>query len=126
LPGVLAQKKLAQLARLAQRESTLRNAMLVETVQGMDDIKALQAEQRFQQKWNHYNHVSAEAALELRGLVNRLTTWTQNVQTLVFALVVLFGAPMVMAGELTTGSLVAASILSSRMLAPLSQVTQLL
>lgn len=126
LPGVLAQKKLAGLARLAQRESTLRNAMLVETVQGMDDIKTLQAEQRFQQKWNHYNHVSAEAALELRGLVNRLTTWTQNVQTMVFALVVLFGAPMVMAGDLTTGSLVAASILSSRMLAPLSQVTQLL
>lgn len=126
LPGLLAQKKLARLARLAQRESTLRNAMLVETVQGMDDIKTLQAEQSFQQKWNHYNHVSAEAALELRGLVNRLTTWTQNVQTMVFALVVLFGAPMVMAGDLTTGSLVAASILSSRMLAPLSQVTQLL
>lgn len=126
LPGVIAQKKLSRLARTAQREASLRNAMLVETVQGIEDIKTLQAEQRFQQKWNHYNHVSAEASLELRGLVSRLTTWTQNIQTLLFAVVVLLGAPMVMAGDLTTGSLVAASILSSRMMAPMSQVTQVL
>jgi len=125
-PGLLAQKKLAVMARAAQRESSLRNAMLVETIQGIDDIKTLQAEQRFQQKWNHYTSVSAEASLGLRGMVNRLTTWTQNIQTLVFALVVVFGAPMVMAGDLTTGSLVAASILSSRMLAPMSQITQVL
>ncbi|MBE8719107.1 type I secretion system permease/ATPase [Cellvibrio polysaccharolyticus] len=126
LPGFLAQKKLSRLARAAQRESSLRNAMLVETVQGIEDIKTLQAEQRFQQKWNHYTSVSGEASLSMRALVSKLTTWTQNVQTLVFALVVLFGAPMVMAGDMSTGSLVAASILSSRMLSPMSQVTQLL
>jgi ATP-binding cassette subfamily C protein LapB len=126
LPGFLAQKKLSRLARAAQRESSLRNAMLVETVQGIEDIKTLQAEQRFQQKWNHYSSVSGEASLSMRALVSKLTTWTQNVQTLVFALVILFGAPMVMAGDMSTGSLVAASILSSRMLSPMSQVTQLL
>ncbi|QKX17883.1 type I secretion system permease/ATPase [Microbulbifer sp. YPW1] len=126
VPGLLAQKKLARLAGESIRESSLRNAMLVETVQGMEDIKAMQAEQRFQQQWNHYNAVTAESNLRLRGLIGRLVTWTHNVQSSVFAIIVLFGAPMVMAGDMTTGSLVAASILGSRMMAPMSQITQVL
>ncbi|MCA0893952.1 type I secretion system permease/ATPase [Microbulbifer agarilyticus] len=126
IPGLLAQSKLARLAGESIRESSLRNAMLVETVQGMEDIKALQAEQRFQQQWNHYNAVTAESNLRLRGLIGKLVTWTHNVQSSVFALIVLFGAPMVMAGDMTTGSLVAASILGSRMMAPMSQITQVL
>lgn len=126
LPGVLAQRKLARLANASMREAALRNAMLVETVQGMDDIKALQAEQRFQQQWNHYNAASADSSLKLRSLTNSLVAWTQNVQGAVFAVVIVFGAPMVIAGDLTTGSLVAASMLASRMMAPMAQLTHVL
>lgn len=126
IPGLLAQKKLASLANQSMRESSLRSAMLVETVQGLDDIKMLQAEQRFQQQWNHYNSTSADASLRSRMLTNKLMTWTQSVQGGVFAVVVVVGAPMVMVGDMTTGSLVAASILASRMMGPLSQVTQVL
>lgn len=126
LPGVLAQRRLAILANESMREAALRNAMLVESVQGMDDIKALQAEQRFQQQWNQYNAASADSSLRLRSLTNSLVAWTQNVQGGVFAVVIVCGAPMVIAGDLTTGSLVAASILSSRMMAPLAQITHVL
>ncbi|MBA1189611.1 type I secretion system permease/ATPase [Pseudomonas entomophila] len=126
LPGLLYQRKLARLANANMRESALRNAMLVESVQGMDDIKALQAEQRFQEQWNHYNAATADTALQLRGLTNGLVTWTQTVQSAVFAVVILFGAPMVIAGDLTTGSLVAASMLASRMMAPMAQLNHVL
>ncbi|KUJ81655.1 type I secretion system permease/ATPase [Microbulbifer flavimaris] len=126
IPGLLAQGKLARLSAESMRESSLRNAMLVESVQGMEDIKVLQAEQRFQQQWNHFNAVTADSNLELRYLVSKLVTWTHNVQSSVFAVIVLFGAPMVMAGDLTTGALVAASILGSRMMSPIAQVTQIL
>ena len=126
VPGLLAQKKLARLANQSMRESSLRSAMLVETVQGLDDIKMLQAEQRFQQQWNHYNATAAEANLRSRTLTSGLVTWTQSVQGGVFAVVVVFGAPMVMAGDITTGSLVASSILASRMMAPMSQITMVL
>ncbi len=126
VPGLLAQKKLARLANQSMRESSLRSAMLVETVQGLDDIKMLQAEQRFQQQWNHYNATAAEASLRSRTLTSGLVTWTQTVQGGVFAVVVVFGAPMVMAGDITTGSLVASSILASRMMAPMSQITMVL
>lgn len=126
LPGLLAQRRLARLANAAMRESALRNAMLVEAVQGLDDIKALQAEQRFQQQWNQYNAATADNSLQLRTLTNSLVAWTQNVQSAVFAVVIVFGAPMVIAGDLTTGSLVAASILASRMMAPMAQLTHVI
>ena len=80
VPGLLAQKKLARLANQSMRESSLRSAMLVETVQGLDDIKMLQAEQRFQQQWNHYNATAADASLRSRVLTSGLVAWTHNVQ----------------------------------------------
>lgn len=126
VPGVLAQKRLRRLAEANMRESSLRSAMLVEAIQGLDDIKSLQAETRFQNLWNHYNETTAGSSMELRDLVQRLSSWAQTVQGAVFAFVIFFGAPMVMAGELSTGVLVAASMLSSRMLAPLASVTQII
>ncbi len=126
VPGLLAQKRLRRLAEANTRESALRSAMLVEAIQGIDDIKSLQAETRFQNLWNHYNETTAGSSMQLRDLVNRLSAWAQTVQGAVFAVVVCFGAPLVMAGEMSTGVLVAASILSSRMLAPLASVTQIL
>ena len=126
VPGILAQRRMRNYATEAMRESSLRNALLVESVQGIEDIKTLQAEDRFQQQWNHYNSVSGEAQLKLRGLTNGLTIWTRNVQNGVYAGVVFVGAPMVIAGDITTGALVAVSILGSRMMAPMAQVSQLL
>ena len=126
LPGILAQRRLRAHANEAMREASLRNAMLVETVQGLDDIKALQAEGRFQHQWNHFNAVAGEAQLRLRALTNSLTAWTQLVQNGVYVTVIFFGAPLVMDGVMTTGALVAASILGSRMMAPMAQVAQIL
>ncbi|MBS7838659.1 type I secretion system permease/ATPase [Wohlfahrtiimonas chitiniclastica] len=126
LPGLLAQGKLRAYANQAMRESALRNAMLVEAIQGNEDIKTLQAEQRFQAQWNNYNAVAADVNLRLRSLISTLNSWTQSVQTAAFAVIVLFGAPMVMEGELSTGSLIAASILGGRMIAPMAGITQIL
>jgi ATP-binding cassette, subfamily C, bacterial LapB len=125
-PGLLAQRKLKRIASLAMRESSLRNAMLVEAIQGIEDIKALQAESVFQRKWNAFNAASADAQMHLRAVTSTLTSWGHGVQTSVFAVIVFCGAPMVMAGDMTTGALVACSILGSRMMAPMAQLTQVL
>ncbi|TID70110.1 type I secretion system permease/ATPase [Acinetobacter junii] len=126
LPGILVQKKLAELAQEGMRESSIRNAILVEAVQGIEDIKLLRAESRFQNQWNHMNEVSADISMQQRKIVGVLTAWTQKIQGLTYASVVLVGCFAVMEGEMTTGALVACSILSSRMLAPISQITGIL
>ena len=126
LPGILVQTKLAQLAQEGMRESSIRNAILVEAVQGIEDIKLLRAESRFQNQWNHMNEVSADISMQQRKIVGVLTAWTQKIQGLTYAAVILVGCFAVMDGEMTTGALVACSILSSRMLAPISQITGIL
>jgi len=126
IPGFLVQKKLAQLATEGMRESAIRNAILVEAVQGIEDIKLLRAEARFQNQWNHMNEVSADVSMRQRKIVGWLNAWTQKIQGLTYAIVVLVGCFAVMKGDMTTGALVACSILSSRMLAPISQVTGVL
>ena len=126
VPGIFAQKKLAELAQEGMRESSIRNAILVEAVQGIEDIKLLRAETRFQNQWNHMNEVSADVALRQRKIIGFLTTWTQKIQGLTYAIIVLVGCFAVMNGDMTTGALVACSILSSRMLAPFSQITTIL
>ncbi|WP_084032925.1 type I secretion system permease/ATPase [Chelativorans sp. J32] len=126
IPGLLAQRRLRAHANEAMRESSLRNAVLVEAVQGIEDIKTLQAEERFQQQWNHLNAVTSEAQLKLRTLTNSLGAWSHTVQSGAYAATVLVGAPLVIAGDMTTGALVAASVLGSRMMAPMSQISMLL
>ncbi|CAN7242197.1 type I secretion system permease/ATPase [Brucella pseudogrignonensis] len=126
LPGLFLQRRLRAYANAAMREASLRNAMLVETVQGIEDIKGLQAEDRFQQQWNHFNAVTGEAQIRLRALTNSLSVWTQNVQGGVYALTVFVGAPLIISGDMTTGALVGASILGSRMLAPMGQLSQIM
>lgn len=123
VPGLLAQRPLARLSREGMRESALRNAMLVEAVEGIEDIKLLRAEPRFQNQWMQLNSVSADVAMQQRFVTGLLTTWTQELQSLVYAVVLLAGAFLVMKGEMTTGTLVASSILASRMMAPLAQLS---
>lgn len=126
IPAILAQRPLAKLAREGMRESSIRNAILVESVQGIEDIKLLRAESRFQNQWNHMNEMSADISMKQRKIVGVMTAWTQKVQGLTYALVVLVGCFAVISGEMTTGALVACSILSSRMLAPIAQITGVL
>lgn len=125
-PSLLSQKKLEAYSKQAMRESSLRNAMLVEAVQGLEDIKVLQAEERFQQQWNHVNSVTSAANIKLRKLTSTLSLWTSTTQAAVFAITIFIGAPMVMTGDMTTGALIGASILGSRMMQPMASATQLL
>lgn len=122
LPGLLLQKKLAMLANQSAHEATLRNAVLVESVQGLEDIKLMQAENRFLQQWNSYIRITAESGLRTRQLSQGLISWGMTVQSLVYAAVILFGAPLVIEGDMTTGAMVAASMLASRMIAPMANL----
>ncbi|KFC06546.1 putative ATP-binding component of a type I secretion protein [Trabulsiella guamensis ATCC 49490] len=122
LPGLLLQKRLALLANQSAHEASLRNAVLVESVQGLEDIKLMQAENRFLQQWNSYIRITAESGLRTRELTQGLISWGMTIQSLVYTAVILFGAPMVIDGDLTTGSVVAASMLASRMIAPMANL----
>ncbi|HFK6079533.1 TPA: type I secretion system permease/ATPase [Enterobacter cloacae] len=126
IPGLLVQRPLGKLSSEGMRESAIRNATLVEAVQGIEDIKLMRAEQRFQNQWNNTNDVAATVGMKQRWLTGLLLTWTQEVQSIVYAVVLLVGCYLVISGDMTTGALVGTSILASRTIAPLSQISGVL
>ncbi|WP_158780703.1 type I secretion system permease/ATPase [Pantoea sp. BAV 3049] len=126
IPGLLVQRPLAKLSRATMRESAVRNAMLVEAVQGMDDIKMLRAEPYFQNQWNHLNEAISKTSKKQRFISGLLTSWTNEVQTVAYISVVLVGAFLAINGDLSTGVLIGSSMLASRMMAPLGQLAMIL
>ncbi|WP_411752043.1 type I secretion system permease/ATPase [Serratia sp. (in: enterobacteria)] len=126
IPGLLIQRPLARLSNEGMRESAVRNATLVEAVESIEDIKLMRAEQRFQNQWNNSNDVAATISMRQRFITSLLMSWTQEVQSIVYAVVLLIGCYMVMAGDMTTGALVGTTILASRTIAPLAQISGVL
>jgi ATP-binding cassette subfamily C protein LapB len=123
IPGILLQWPMAKLAKEGMRESALRNAVLVESIEGVEDIKALQAEPYFQRQWEQTHAVSANIGMQQRLWGARLSGWASTVQQLTYAGMLVFGSYLVLNGDITTGTMVACSLLSSRTIAPLMQLT---
>lgn len=126
IPGLIAQWPLSRLSQQGIRESAIRNSMLVETVEGLEDIKIMQAEDRFLRTWNECNATTAQISLEQRHWSSLITNWCQFIQQLVYVCVIAIGVYLVINNDITTGTLIACSILSSRTVAPLGQLAQVL
>lgn len=122
VPGLIAQWPMARLARNGSRASALRNAVLVESIEGIEDIKALRAQKRFHALWNDCNAECAQNSLRSRFLASSLLAWTQEAQQLVWLGIMVVGAYQVMDASMTVGALTACSILGTRAIAPFAQL----
>lgn len=116
LPGLLLQRPLSRLATEGMRESALRNAILVESIERIDEIKAAQAEARFQSLWERLTLAGTRVGAEQRFLAALFVNWTQTLQQLAYTVVIVAGSFRVMDGDMTMGALIACSILTSRAL----------
>jgi ATP-binding cassette subfamily C protein LapB len=116
VPGLLLQLPMSRLAREGMRESALRNAMLVESIERIEEIKALQAEPRFQSLWERYTHTAAQVGIAQRRYTALFVNWTQTLQHLAYTAVLVAGTYRVLAGEMTMGALIACSILTNRVI----------
>jgi ATP-binding cassette subfamily C protein LapB len=122
LPGLLAQRALGRLSTQGMAESALRNAILMESVYRVEDIKSLQAESRFRGLWHKANRGSGEISLRQRHLTTMLMSFSGTVQSLAYVAVLIVGVYGILYGGLSTGTVIACSILTSRTLAPLAQI----
>lgn len=118
--------KMHELSETTYRASAMRNATLVESLVGLEAIKALGAESVMQRKWemsaNFLSRVGAQLRLLSASTIN-VATWTQQ---LVNVAVIVVGVYLISQGDLTLGGLIACSMLSSRAMAPIGQVAGLL
>jgi ATP-binding cassette subfamily C protein LapB len=126
LPGLIAQIPLAKLAKEGLGEAALRNAILMESIYRVEDIKTLQGESRFRHLWGDVNQVSADIGLKQRFLTGLLVNFAQTVQQLAYVGVLVAGVYGILDASLSFGAVLACSILTSRTIAPLGQIPAVL
>ncbi|MEH6591461.1 MAG: type I secretion system permease/ATPase [Halioglobus sp.] len=117
--------KLKDLSETTYRAGALRNATLIESLVGLDTIKAMGAESRMQRKWEETTAFLAHVGVQLRLLSNSAINVTQWGTQMVSVFVIVTGVYLITAGELSMGGLIACTMLSGRIMAPFGQVTGL-
>jgi ATP-binding cassette, subfamily C, bacterial LapB len=122
IPGLLAQLPLSRMSRMHIKEGSIRNGLLFEAMSGAETVKTLQGEGRFQRLWEEYTALLAGNGARMRALSSSLTYSATAVQQASFVLVMVVGVYQIAEGKMTAGALLACSILSSRAIAPLTQL----
>lgn len=103
-----------------------KQGVMVETIGGLETVKATAAGAMLQRRWRDAVDQSADVALRSRLLSSFAINVAASAQQIVYVGVVLYGVFLIADGKLTSGSLIAASILAGRCVAPLGQVAGLL
>jgi len=124
--ALATQGKLRELSETTYRASALRNATLIESLVGLDTIKAMGAESRMQRKWEETTAFLAHVGVQLRLVSNSTINVTHWANQMVVMFVIVTGVYLIAAGELSMGGLIACTMLSSRAMAPFGQVAGLI
>lgn len=120
------QTKMHDLSETMYRASAIRNATLIESLVGLETVKALGIEGHMQRKWEHSAHFLTEVSSKLRLLSSSINNGAMTMQQLINISLVVLGVYLVINGELTMGGLIACTMLASRALVPISQTAGLL
>lgn len=119
-------RKTMQHARQSAALSNMKTGLLVEAVEGIETIKAGSGGWKFLSRWIDVNSTTIKSDLEMRRSSEGVNYWVAAVQQIGYAALVAVGAVVVMRGEMTMGALIACSILSGRILAPIMALPNLL
>lgn len=119
------QSRLADVVRRAQDESALRHSILVESISALETIKSIRAEGHILQRWEKYARSAAESSEQAKHLSSVGLNATGFIQQLVSIGVVVAGVYRFADGALSMGAIIAAVMLSNRLVAPLSQIAMM-
>ena len=100
------------------RRGAANQAFLVESVTGIETLKALAVEPQAQQRWEEQLAAYVQADFRADNLGNIAGQTVQAISKVTMALTLYFGALSVIDGELTVGQLVAFNMLLSRVTGP--------
>lgn len=120
--GLVAQQRIGLRTATAMNEASQRQALLVESISTLETVKALQAESYLLRRWREHSKNAAKTAEQIKQLTASAANLTQFVQQLTAICLVVAGAYAFADGHITTGAIIAVVMLSSRAVAPLSQI----
>ena len=124
--GLFLQKPLRKVIKESMMESALKNALLFETISGLETIKVQAAEGHTQRKWEELTDRASRTAVKTRRLNAFALNFATFIQQLVSVVVVIVGVFLIKEAQISMGALIACVILSGRAMGPLAQIAGLL
>jgi ATP-binding cassette subfamily C protein LapB len=122
----LTQPAMDRLAAKSMGEGLVKQSVLVETIGGLEMVKAAGAGPLLAKRWAKAVEQHSNSSLRQRLVASIGGTFTGSAGTISYAGVVIVGAVMISNNDLTMGAMMACSLLSGRAIAPLAQISQLL
>jgi len=120
------QKPLNELVKEGMKERAYKNSLLVESIAGLETIKTQNAEAELQSQWTQLIDVGGRNWVKTRAISNfaaNFTAWMAQISNI---LMVILGVYLITQNYMTTGALVASTIMLGRVMAPVGTVANLL
>lgn len=126
LMGLNSRRKMDKAAAEGAAASYAKTGILVETVEGIETIKAGAGNWKFLSRWLNVINFTIGNDLKVKHINDNLNYGVQMLQQISYVGLVIVGAFIVMNNEMTTGSLIACTILGGRILAPIMSIPSIL
>ncbi len=124
--GFRLQRKVVQAAKEAQADFGLQQTLLVELVAGMETLKSIAGEGTMLGRWRRLAEMGAHSQARLRDISSSAVGMSATFQQVSNIALIVGGYYLFDAGQITMGAIIAIVMLSSRSLAPASQLAFLL
>ncbi|MBU2886833.1 type I secretion system permease/ATPase [Gilvimarinus agarilyticus] len=115
------QRRMHELSLQSMEASGQRNSVLVESLTGLESLKFLAAEGRMQQLWEKATVFLSRTNTKTRLLSGSVTAGSLWIQQMVAVSIIITGVYLIINGQLSQGGLIAAYMMSSRIMAPIGQ-----
>lgn len=124
--GLAMQRPLDRAMKRLQAESAARHGVLVESLSGMETVRATGAEARMQTAWERSVAATARSGEDVHFWASLALTSANAAQQITSLLLVIVGVFLILDGKLTVGALVAATMLAGRVLAPIAGIASVI
>ncbi len=129
LVGMAVQPRMARYINESMRESSQRQGLAVEAIEGIETLKTNNAVNWAQQRWDDYTAKTSASQIKVKNLSNFVVSFSVAMQQLNTVFLVILGTYLIHSSNeserITMGALIAAVILSGRALSPLAQIAGL-
>ena len=123
---LLIQPSLRKLTQSNYEDGQTKNSVAIETLQGIETIKAIGAGSMMRKRWQDVISHQSTIGLKTRVLSQFSSNMSNFANQLVWVGTVTLGVYLTQTGAIGSGAIVACSMLAGRSIAPLAQLSQLL
>lgn len=121
IAGATLQRRMAGAAMDAQADSSLQHSVLVESISGIETLKAARAEGQMLGRWRRYAAMSAATQEKMRRLTAVAVNLASISQQAISVGLVVGGFYLFNEGDITMGAIIAIVMLAGRAMSPIGQ-----